>query len=137
MVRTPAGQTRLDILEWLMDPATHFPPQPHGNPEDGVTADAVAAKLGVPRPVADTHLRLLTALGLLRSREIRRRTHYRRDEARIAEVARMFETGWSVGGRAGRETGPWTVPPLSSPSGTSGSAAEARRTSSPTPAAGC
>ncbi|MDN0199181.1 helix-turn-helix domain-containing protein [Streptomyces sp. S.PNR 29] len=94
MLRTPAGETRLNILEWLKDPATHFPPQRHGTTEGGVTADAVAAKLGVPRPVADTHLRLLTALGLLRSRKVRWRTYYWRDEVRIAEVARMFEKGW-------------------------------------------
>ena len=95
MLRTPVSEKRLDILEWLKDPAAHFPPQPHGDlVEDGVTADAVAAKLGVPRTVACTHLELLADIGLLRTRRIRRRTYYRRDEIRIAEVARMFEKGW-------------------------------------------
>ncbi|MFF3500143.1 ArsR family transcriptional regulator [Streptomyces sp. NPDC003247] len=95
MLRTPVSERRLDILEWLKDPARHFPPQRHGDPvEDGVTADAVAAKLGVRRQVADTHLSLLADLGLLRAKRIRRRTYYRRDEMRIAEVARMFEKGW-------------------------------------------
>ncbi|MHC3472779.1 ArsR family transcriptional regulator [Streptomyces sp. 7R007] len=95
MLRTPVSERRLDILEWLKDPAAHFPPQRHADPvEDGVTADAVAAKLGVPRAVADTHLGLLRDLGLLRATRIRLRTYYRRDEMRIAEVARMFEKGW-------------------------------------------
>ncbi|MFJ8109631.1 ArsR family transcriptional regulator [Streptomyces sp. NPDC096132] len=95
MLRTPVGERRLDILEWLKEPARHFPPQRHGDlVEDGVTADAVAAKLGVRRQVADTHLTLLTDLGLLRATRIRRRVYYRRDEVRIAEVARMFEKGW-------------------------------------------
>ncbi|MET8244323.1 helix-turn-helix domain-containing protein [Streptomyces sp. NPDC005202] len=95
MLRTPVSQTRLVILEWLKDPAAHFPRQRHADPvEDGVTAKAVAARLGVPRRVAETHLGLLADLGLLRTRRIRRRTHYRRDEIRIAEVARMFEKGW-------------------------------------------
>ncbi|MEU0074197.1 helix-turn-helix domain-containing protein [Streptomyces sp. NPDC006332] len=95
MLRTPTGPRRLHILEWLKDPAAHFPPQRHGDPgEDGVTADAVARKLGVSRSVAETHLGLLADLGLLRTRRVRRRTHYRRDEMRIAEVARMFEKGW-------------------------------------------
>jgi len=95
MLRTPTGERRLDILEWLKDPAAHFPPQRHGDPvEDGVTADAVADKLGVPRSVAGTHLGLLVNIGLLRTRRIRWRTYYRRDEMRIAEVARMFEKGW-------------------------------------------
>jgi ArsR family transcriptional regulator len=95
MMRSSVSRTRLDILEWLKDPAAHFPAQQHGDPaEDGVTADAVAARLGVARAVARTHLDLLTALGLLQTRRIRRRTYYRRDEIRIAEVARMFEKGW-------------------------------------------
>ncbi|MFF0156443.1 ArsR family transcriptional regulator [Streptomyces sp. NPDC005263] len=95
MLRAPTGQRRLHILEWLKDPAAHFPPQRHGDPvEDGVTADAVARKLGVSRSVAETHLGLLADLGLLRTRRVRHRTHYRRDEMRIAEVARMFDKGW-------------------------------------------
>ncbi|MFI6009998.1 ArsR family transcriptional regulator [Streptomyces sp. NPDC051243] len=95
MLRTPVSVRRLDILEWLKNPAAHFPDQRHGDPvEDGVTADAVAGKLGVPRKVAETHLGLLVDLGLLRTKRIRRRLHYRRDEMRIAEVARMFEKGW-------------------------------------------
>ena len=95
MLRTPVSATRLDILEWLKDPVAHFPKQRHGDPaEDGVTASAVAAKLGVPRKVAETHLTLLVHLGLLRTKRIRRRLHYRRDDMRIAEVARVFEKGW-------------------------------------------
>jgi DNA-binding transcriptional ArsR family regulator len=95
MLRTPVSERRLDILEWLRDPAAHFPPPRHGDLlEDGVTAAAVAAKLGVPRKVAETHLALLADIGLLRAKRIRRRTHYRRDDMRIAEVARMFEKGW-------------------------------------------
>ncbi|WP_320779604.1 ArsR family transcriptional regulator [Streptomyces sp. CRN 30] len=96
MLRHPVDGTRLNILERLKDPAACFPP-PRG-PVDpvahGVDADAVAAGLGVPRRVAETHLALLAALGLLRTSQVRRRTYYRRDEVRIAEVARMFEKGW-------------------------------------------
>ncbi|CAM5263998.1 HTH arsR-type domain-containing protein OS=Streptomyces glaucescens OX=1907 GN=SGLAU_03335 PE=4 SV=1 [Streptomyces glaucescens] len=95
MLRTPTHDTRLRILEWLKDPAAHFPP--HRGTDllaDGVPADAVAAKLGVPGPVAHTHLTLLTCLGLLRRRWIDGRVHYRCDEVRVAEVARMFEQGW-------------------------------------------
>ncbi|OQR62097.1 ArsR family transcriptional regulator [Streptomyces maremycinicus] len=95
MLRTPVSERRLDILEWLKEPARHFPPQRHGDlVEDGVTADLVAAKLGVRRRVAGTHLGLLAGVGLLRAKRIGRRTYYRRDEMRIAAVARMFEKGW-------------------------------------------
>ncbi|WP_086727978.1 helix-turn-helix domain-containing protein [Streptomyces carpinensis] len=98
MLRTPAGRTRLVILEWLKDPSAHAPRprrRPYTDPaEHGATAAAVAAGLGIPRRVAETHLALLADLGLLRTRRIRRRTYYRRDEFRIAEVARLFEKGW-------------------------------------------
>lgn len=95
MLRTPVSTQRLDILEWLKDPAAHFPEPRHGDvAEGGVTVDAVAGRLGVPRKVAETHLRLLAGLGLLRAKRIGRRVYYRREEMRIAEVARMFEKGW-------------------------------------------
>lgn len=95
MLRTPVSERRLDILEWLKDPAAHFPAQRHGDmARDGVTAEVVASKLGVRRQVAGTHLELLADIGLLRKKRIRRRTYYQRDEVRIAEVARMFEKGW-------------------------------------------
>ncbi|WP_112467589.1 helix-turn-helix domain-containing protein [Streptomyces triticisoli] len=94
MLRASAGRTRLLILEWLKDPAAHAPRRRNGPVTHGATAKAVAAGLGVPRRTAETHLALLADLGLLRTRRIRRRTYYRRDEVRIAEVARMFEKGW-------------------------------------------
>jgi ArsR family transcriptional regulator len=94
MPGTPAHRTCLDILEWLEAPVAHFPPQRRPDAlVHGVDAVLVAAKLGVPRRVASSHLCLLVALGLLRTSRIRRRTYYRRDEVRIAEVARMFEKG--------------------------------------------
>jgi ArsR family transcriptional regulator len=48
----------------------------------------------VSRKVAETHLALLVNIGLLRTKRIRLRLYYRRDDMRIAEVARMFEKGW-------------------------------------------
>ncbi|WP_217567071.1 helix-turn-helix domain-containing protein [Streptomyces sp. GbtcB7] len=94
MLRVPVGGQRLDILEWLRDPAAHFPPECHGSLVDGVEAAALAAKLGVSHAVARTHLDLLVGIGLLRARRIGRRTLYCRDEYRIAEVRSLFEKGW-------------------------------------------
>ncbi|WP_043734160.1 helix-turn-helix domain-containing protein [Streptomyces zinciresistens] len=95
MLRTPVSERRLVILEWLKDPVAHFPRRRRADPvEDGVSADAVAERLGVSRAVAETHLGLLADLGLLRAKRMGRRLYYRRDEVRIAEVARMFEKGW-------------------------------------------
>lgn len=85
MLRTPVDGTRLRVLTLLRE---------QDAPADGLTAEAVAARLGLPHPAALTHLRLLTALGLLRTDGSGARVRYRRDEARIAEVARLFEKDW-------------------------------------------
>ncbi|MFF5342294.1 helix-turn-helix domain-containing protein [Streptomyces althioticus] len=85
MLRTPAGGTRLRILGWLGEPDTA---------ERGLTADDVAARLGVPRPAALAHLRLLASLGLLHPTAGDEGTRYRRDENRLAEVTQLFRKGW-------------------------------------------
>ena len=95
MLRIPISETRVVILDWLKDPATHFPHlQQHGDPvTDGVTSDAVAEKLGVSRGIAETHLTVLTAFGLLSTKDMGNRTFYRRDESRISQVSGLFEKG--------------------------------------------
>lgn len=85
MLRTPVGDTRLRILAWLRDADLG---------EHGVTTDAVATRFGLTPEAAVTHLRLLTSLGMVREARSAGRLHYRRDEVRIAQVARMFEKGW-------------------------------------------
>ncbi|MEU9920169.1 ArsR family transcriptional regulator [Streptomyces griseoluteus] len=94
MTGTPSGRIRQTVLHWLKDPPAHFPPASRDPLGAGVTSRAIAAKLGVPRRTAAAHLDFLTRLGLLRSRRRLLRTYYRRDEARIAEVAQLFEKNW-------------------------------------------
>lgn len=52
MLRTPVDGTRRRILTRLGEPDTA---------ERGLTADDIAAGLGIPLPVALTHLRFLTS----------------------------------------------------------------------------
>ncbi|MFJ3662768.1 ArsR family transcriptional regulator [Streptomyces sp. NPDC090119] len=94
MMGTPSGRVRQTVLDWLKDPAAHFPPASLDPVGTGVTLRAVAGKLGVPRRTAAAHLDFLARLGLLRTRRRLLRTYYRRDEARIAEVAQLFEKNW-------------------------------------------
>ncbi|MFB7778876.1 ArsR family transcriptional regulator [Streptomyces bauhiniae] len=91
---TPSGRIRQTLLDWLKDPPAHFPPASLDPLGAGVTPRAVAAKLGVPRRTAAAHLDFLARLGLLRARRRLLRTYYRRDEARITEVAQLFEKNW-------------------------------------------
>src|SRR5690606_9571546 len=88
---------RLQVLTWLKQPVLV---------ESGATADAVAARVRMSGPVARTHLGLLTALGLLHVDRSDGPPRYRRDEVRIAEVARMSEKGWQHGRGPARGSGP-------------------------------
>lgn len=81
--------------------APHTGAAPDGTPAPdpltaphGVTADAVAAGLGLPPRLVRADLALLARVGVLKVRRAGAHTYYRRDEIRIAEVARMFEKGW-------------------------------------------
>jgi DNA-binding transcriptional ArsR family regulator len=95
VLKALGSDKRVAIMEWLRDPAAHFPPQRDGDlVEDGVCSVFIADKLGVSQPTASVHLKLLTAAGLLRAKKVRQWTFYRRDEQRISEVKQMFNEGW-------------------------------------------
>lgn len=86
-LRALANDRRLQILEWLKDPRSHFPPQVDGDlVDDGVCGGFIADKLGVSQPTASEHLKVLTQAGLIRGKRIKQWTFYKRDEARIAEI---------------------------------------------------
>ena len=90
-----ANPRRLEILNWLKHPRTHFSPQVDGDLiRDGVCAVFIAQKLGVSQPTASEHLRVLTHAGLLRPKRIKQWTFYKRDEKRIAAVKRAFQSAW-------------------------------------------
>ena len=82
-----ASQKRLQVLQWLKDPAAHFPPQRDGDLiEDGVCVVFIARKLGVAQPTATTHLQALARAGLVTAKRIGQWTFYRRDEAALADL---------------------------------------------------
>ena len=94
-VKALANERRLQILHWLKQPRSHFPPQVDGDlVKDGVCGVFIAQKLGVSQPTASEHLRILAQAGLVRARRIKQWTFYKRDETRIAEVKRAFRSAW-------------------------------------------
>src|SRR5580658_9557874 len=91
VLRAIANDRRLQILEWLRDPAEHFRPQVDGDlVKDGVCGVLIAEKLGVSQPTVSEHLKVLSQAGLLDSRRIKQWTFYKRNEARIAELKRAI-----------------------------------------------
>ena len=79
-----ASRRRLQILEWLKDPASHFPPQVHGDPvEHGACNMYITDKLGVSQPAASRHMKVLLDAGLVLATPRAGYVYYRRDEEAI------------------------------------------------------
>ena len=86
-LRAIASDKRLRILEWLKDPASHFPPQVDGDLiRDGVCGVLIARKLRVSQPTASEHLRILCQAGFLRAKRMKQWTFYRRNETVIRNI---------------------------------------------------
>jgi|SRR6266498_1102423 ArsR family transcriptional regulator len=95
VLKALASERRLQILEWLRDPPAHFPPQVDGDlRRDGVCSLFIANKLEVSQPTAGEHLKILARAGLVEGKRIKQWTFYRRNERRIEEVKRAFQTQW-------------------------------------------
>src|SRR5215469_6112214 len=92
-LRALANGRRLQILDWLRQPARHFPPQVYGDLiRDGVCGVLIARKLKVSQPTASEHLKILGQAGLIRGKRIRQWTFYRRDEANIRMIKQLIAT---------------------------------------------
>ena len=86
-IKALANGRRLKILDWLKDPAKHFPPQVDGDlVKDGVCALLLAGKLGITQATLSEHMRVLVQAGLVRPKRIKQWTFYRRNEDRIRAV---------------------------------------------------
>jgi len=87
VLRAIASDRRLQVLEWLKRPRSHFPAQVDGDlVRDGVCSVNIARKLRVSQPTASEHLNVLARAGLIRGKRIKQWIFYRRDEKRIREV---------------------------------------------------
>jgi DNA-binding transcriptional ArsR family regulator len=61
IIKALANERRLQILAWLKEPLTHFPPQVDGDlVEDGVCAVLIADKLAISPATLSEHMRVLS-----------------------------------------------------------------------------
>ena len=89
-----ANDRRLQILEWLKDPESHFRPQIDGHlVKDGVCAALIAEKLSVTQPTLSEHMRVLCSAGLVQSKRIKQWTFYKRNETEIRRIKRALSAG--------------------------------------------
>jgi len=86
-----ANPTRLAILRWLRDPES-FPPQDQPAGEVGVCVKHIQARAQISQSTASQFMAVLQRADLVTSRRVGHWTHYRRNEARLAEFARQITT---------------------------------------------
>ena len=83
-IKALASARRLQVLDWLKDPATNFPPQEHGDPvEHGACNMFITDRLGVSQPAASRHMKVLVDAGLVTATPRSGYVYYRRDESAI------------------------------------------------------
>lgn len=93
MFQALANDRRQQILVWLKDPESHFPPQVDGDlVKDGVCACAIAEKLGISQPTLSEHMRVLSAAGLVQAKRTKKWTFYKRNEPQIRKFKKMVRS---------------------------------------------
>lgn len=92
LFRALGNERRLQILAWLKDPVAHFPPQRDGDLiEDGVCGQFIAEKLAINASTLSEHMRILQRSGLVTAKRIKQWTFYRRNDARLKELASIVD----------------------------------------------
>ncbi|VVM86577.1 hypothetical protein PS619_02594 [Pseudomonas fluorescens] len=81
------NDTRMQMMEWLKDPLSNFPPQDHGDPAIGVCVTHLQHKAGLSPSTASAHLAILQRAGFVLTTRIGKWTYYRRNEEAIDEFA--------------------------------------------------
>ncbi|MFD5908180.1 ArsR/SmtB family transcription factor [Streptomyces massasporeus] len=85
---------RLQIMQWLKDPEAHFGAyEPIADRQTvGVCVTHIQAKAGLAQSTVSSYMSTLERAGLVRPTRIGKWTHYRRDEERLARLARAIGT---------------------------------------------
>lgn len=83
-----SNKARLQILQWLKDPANNFPAE--GCCENGVCVGQIQLKMGVTQSTASEYLSLLQRTGLLTVTRQGQWTYYKRNEDAIKELGKLI-----------------------------------------------
>jgi DNA-binding transcriptional ArsR family regulator len=82
-----ANDKRLQVLEWILDPRQHFPPQRDGDlVDDGVCIKFITDKIGLSQPTVTSHMHILCEAELVSSKQIKNWVFYKPNRSKIDEV---------------------------------------------------
>ena len=83
---------RLQILTWLAEPESHFPPQREADlVTDGVCVGHLTAKTGLKQPTVTRHMKILANAGLVSSKQIKNWVFYKLVADRFDQVMQFLE----------------------------------------------
>lgn len=90
-LRALAAPQRAQIMDWLLDPCAHFPPQIDGDlVDDGVCVGAITDKTGLSQPTVTTHMKTLESAGLVTSQKIKNWVFYKADHTALDQISQVF-----------------------------------------------
>lgn len=94
MFKALGNPARLQIMQWLKDPEAHFGAyEPIADRRSvGVCVTHIQAKTGLAQSTVSSYMSTLERAGLVRPTRVGKWTHYRRDEERLARLARAIGT---------------------------------------------
>lgn len=91
VLKALSSSRRRQILEWLKDPAAHFPAQEHGDPDiHGACNQFIGDKLGISQPAASRHLKVLSDANLILASPRQGWIYYRRHEEVLSQAKRQI-----------------------------------------------
>ncbi|MET1056220.1 MAG: metalloregulator ArsR/SmtB family transcription factor [Pedobacter sp.] len=85
-----SNKKRLLILEWLKDPAAHFPDHESHSNEFGICVGQIQQKAGLTQSTVSEYLSLLQRTGLIESTRVGQWTYYKRNEAAFERLKELI-----------------------------------------------
>ena len=87
-----SNKSRLQILNWLKDPETHFPEQAVNGYANGVCVGQIQIKTGLTQSTVSEYLSTLQRAGLVKSNRVGQWTYYQRNEEGLALLTQIIQT---------------------------------------------
>ncbi|AIL32584.1 ArsR/SmtB family transcription factor [Basilea psittacipulmonis] len=95
ILKTLGNDYRLQMLQWLKEPALHFSAEHLASTEKaftgGVCVGAIATKSGLAQSVVSGYLNSLKQTGLVETKRIGKWTYYRYNAPAVAEFLSQLE----------------------------------------------
>lgn len=88
-----SNKTRLQILNWLKEPALNFPDQPNADFENvGVCVGQIQNKAGLSQSTISEYLSILQRAGLVSSTRVGQWTYYKRNKKGIEQLSKIINS---------------------------------------------